>query len=61
MGEKVAIWTQLTGIPLKQYYVDVEGIRTRVLEAGEGEHTLIFVHGNGGTLGSLLSEFCWVG
>lgn len=35
---------------MKQYYVNVEGIRTRVMEAGSGEQTLIFVHGTGGHL-----------
>ncbi|ALS23872.1 alpha/beta fold hydrolase [Paenibacillus naphthalenovorans] len=57
MGEKVAIWTQLAGLPLKQYYLDVDGIRTRVMEAGEGEQTLIFVHGTGGHLEAYSRNF----
>jgi 2-hydroxy-6-oxonona-2,4-dienedioate hydrolase len=57
MGEKIAIWTQLAGVPLKQYYLDVEGIRTRVMEAGEGDRTLIFVHGTGGHLEAYSRNF----
>lgn len=49
MGEKVGMWSQLAGVPLKQDYINVKGIRTRILEAGEGD-PLIFVHGTGGHL-----------
>lgn len=57
MGEKVAIWSQLVGLPLRQYYLDVDGIRTRVMEAGEGDQTLIFVHGTGGHLEAYSRNF----
>ncbi|AGT32694.1 hypothetical protein M493_12235 [Geobacillus genomosp. 3] len=56
MGEKVGIWSQILDIPLKQYYVDVNGINTRVFEAGEGE-PLIFVHGTGGHLEAYARNF----
>ncbi|MBT9281367.1 alpha/beta hydrolase [Hydrogenibacillus sp. N12] len=49
MQKAVSIWFELVGVPLQQYYVDVQGIRTRVLEAGEGE-ALILIHGTGGHL-----------
>ncbi len=56
MGEKVGMWSQLVGVSLKQYYVDVNGIRTRILEAGEGE-PLVFVHGTGGHLEAYARNF----
>jgi len=43
------VWSELFGVPLSQRYVDVDGIRTRVVEAGEGS-PLVFVHGTGGHL-----------
>ncbi len=49
MGEKIGMWSQMVGTPLRQYYINANGIRTRILEAGEGE-PLIFVHGTGGHL-----------
>lgn len=42
-----SIWTALLGLPVAQRYYDVGGVRTRCLEAGEGE-PLIFLHGTGG-------------
>ncbi|SAL68677.1 alpha/beta hydrolase [Caballeronia udeis] len=42
-----SVWAQLAGVPFAQSYYDVKGIRTRVLEAGEGE-PLILLHGTGG-------------
>lgn len=47
--EAVSIWTELFGVPLRQYYVDVAGTNTRVVEAGDGP-PLVFVHGTGGHL-----------
>lgn len=56
MGEKVGIWSEMVGVPLKQYYIDANGIRTRVLEAGEGQ-PLVFVHGTGGHLEAYARNF----
>ncbi|MCG2634156.1 MAG: alpha/beta hydrolase [Gammaproteobacteria bacterium] len=43
-----SIWTALMGGELKQTYYNANGVRTRVLEAGEGM-PLIFIHGTGGS------------
>ncbi len=56
MGEKVTIWQELVGVPLKQDYVEALGVRTRYLEAGEGP-PLIFVHGTGGHLEAYARNF----
>ncbi|MEH7255132.1 alpha/beta hydrolase [Neobacillus niacini] len=56
MGEKVSFWSQVAGASLKQYYVNVNGIRTRVFEAGEGD-PLVFVHGTGGHLEAYARNF----
>lgn len=42
-----SIWTALLGLPFQQRYYEVAGVRTRCVEAGEGE-PLIFLHGTGG-------------
>lgn len=43
------VWTNLSGLEFSQRYVNAEGIRTRVIEAGNGEgDPLIFLHGTGG-------------
>jgi 2-hydroxy-6-oxonona-2,4-dienedioate hydrolase len=42
-----SIWAELMGCGLKENYYDVNGVRTRVLEAGSG-HPLIMLHGTGG-------------
>jgi 2-hydroxy-6-oxonona-2,4-dienedioate hydrolase len=42
-----SIWTALAGLPFAQNFYDVGGIRTRALEAGQGE-PLILLHGTGG-------------
>jgi 2-hydroxy-6-oxonona-2,4-dienedioate hydrolase len=47
--EHVSMWSEFFGVPLRQHYVSVDGMRTRVVEAGEGP-ALIFVHGTGGHL-----------
>lgn len=49
MNSHVSMWTELIGVELRQRTVDVDGVATRVLEAGEGP-TLIMVHGTGGHL-----------
>jgi 2-hydroxy-6-oxonona-2,4-dienedioate hydrolase len=41
------IWNHLQGIELRQTFYDVNGVRTRVIEAGNGP-PLIFLHGTGG-------------
>jgi 2-hydroxy-6-oxonona-2,4-dienedioate hydrolase len=56
MGERVTIWQELVGVPLKQGYVEALGVRTRYLEAGEGT-PLIFVHGTGGHLEAYARNF----
>jgi len=43
----MSIWTGLADIAFKNYFVDANGIKTRVLEAGTGE-PLILLHGTGG-------------
>ena len=43
----MTIWTDLANIEFKLHYVDANGIKTRVLEAGEGT-PLILLHGTGG-------------
>jgi 2-hydroxy-6-oxonona-2,4-dienedioate hydrolase len=43
----MSIWTGWADIAFKNYYVDANGIKTRVLEAGTGE-PLILLHGTGG-------------
>ncbi len=45
----VSIWSDLLGVDLRQRMVDAGGIRTRVLEAGDGP-ALVMVHGTGGHL-----------
>lgn len=43
----MSIWTDLADLEFKNYYVDADGVKTRVLEAGTGE-PLILLHGTGG-------------
>ncbi|EKN65891.1 putative hydrolase [Neobacillus bataviensis LMG 21833] len=43
----VSIWNELSGISVKQYFIDADGVNTRIVEAGEGE-PLILLHGIGG-------------
>ena len=42
-----SIWVDLMGVEYKQTFYNAGGIRTRVLEAGDGP-PLIFLHGTGG-------------
>ncbi|WP_256241696.1 alpha/beta fold hydrolase [Bacillus sp. V3B] len=43
----MTMWTDLADLEFKLYYLDANGIKTRVLEAGSGE-PLILLHGTGG-------------
>lgn len=43
----MTIWTELGGLEFRQTYYDVQGVPTRVLEAGSGP-PLILLHGTGG-------------
>ncbi|KZE38991.1 2-hydroxy-6-ketonona-2,4-dienedioic acid hydrolase [Bhargavaea cecembensis] len=43
----MTIWNDLQHLEFKLYYLDADGIKTRVLESGEGE-PLILLHGTGG-------------
>lgn len=49
MSCQATYWERLLGVPFRQGYVEVLGVRTRVVEAGEGP-ALVFLHGIGGTL-----------
>jgi 2-hydroxy-6-oxonona-2,4-dienedioate hydrolase len=46
-NNNVSIWNELSGIAFKQYFVNADGVNTRIIEAGEGE-PLILLHGVGG-------------
>lgn len=49
MAEFESIWSDLQGVPFSQGYLDVGGVRTRYLHAGEtGKPVLILLHGSGG-------------
>lgn len=47
VGQTGSFWLNLVGTGLKENFYSVEGIRTRVLEAGEGP-ALLILHGTGG-------------
>jgi 2-hydroxy-6-oxonona-2,4-dienedioate hydrolase len=47
--EAVSIWSELATTEHRLHYVDVDGVRTRVLEAGHGP-ALVLLHGTGGHL-----------
>lgn len=42
-----SIWNALQGMSFRQNFIDAGGVKTRVLEAGDGP-ALIFLHGTGG-------------
>lgn len=44
---RVSIWNELAGAAYRQHFIDAGGIRTRIIEAGDGE-PLIMLHGIGG-------------
>ncbi len=49
MAEFESIWSDLQGVPFSQGYLDVGGVRTRYLHAGETwKPVLILLHGSGG-------------
>jgi 2-hydroxy-6-oxonona-2,4-dienedioate hydrolase len=56
MTTRVTIWGELIGLPIRQYYVQAGGIRTRVLEGGDGP-ALVFIHGTGGHLEAYARNF----
>lgn len=56
MDDHVSIWSDLVGVPLRHRHVEAAGIRTRVLEAGDGP-PLVFVHGTGGHLEAYTRNF----
>ncbi|WP_353625823.1 alpha/beta fold hydrolase [Bacillus sp. JCM 19041] len=43
----MTLWTEMQDLQYSLYYLDADGIKTRVLEAGQGE-PLILLHGTGG-------------
>ncbi len=43
----MTIWSDLVDVEFKLYYLNANGIKTRVLEAGQG-YPLILLHGTGG-------------
>lgn len=45
-----SLWSAIAGGEVHLHHIDVKGIKTRVLEAGSGPETLIFLHGIGGHL-----------
>jgi 2-hydroxy-6-oxonona-2,4-dienedioate hydrolase len=49
VAEHESVWSDLQGVPFVQGYLDVGGVRTRYLHAGdEGKPPLILLHGSGG-------------
>ncbi|MET0901280.1 MAG: alpha/beta hydrolase [Mycobacterium sp.] len=49
MAEFESIWSDLQGVSFSQGYLDVGGIRTRYLHAGDRDKpTLVLLHGSGG-------------
>ncbi|MGW5377846.1 alpha/beta fold hydrolase [Nocardia sp. NPDC003999] len=49
MPEFESIWSDLQGVPFTQGYLDVGGVRTRYLHAGDPAHpALVLLHGSGG-------------
>lgn len=50
------MWTDMANVPFKQAFYDAKGIRTRVIEAGEGD-PFIFLHGTGGHAETFMRNF----
>jgi 2-hydroxy-6-oxonona-2,4-dienedioate hydrolase len=46
----MTFWTDLTGVPHRLAWADAGGVPTRYLEAGDGPHTVVFLHGVNGHL-----------
>lgn len=54
----MTIWTELLGLPVRQEFYDVNGVRTRVLEGGDQhQKTLIMLHGTGGHAEAFVRNF----
>ncbi|PHV66181.1 alpha/beta fold hydrolase [Williamsia muralis] len=47
MGQMDTVWVDLLGTAYEQRFYDVDGVRTRSIEAGEGD-PIVFLHGGGG-------------
>lgn len=50
----MSFWTELSNTPFKVDWIDAGGIRTRFLEAGSGQKTILFLHGVAGHLDTFL-------
>lgn len=50
----MSFWTEMMGIPYQVKWVDVAGVSTRVLRAGEGGEPVLFLHGVSGHLEGFL-------
>ncbi|MGW5384453.1 alpha/beta fold hydrolase [Nocardia sp. NPDC003963] len=49
MSEYESVWCDLQGVAFSQGYLDVAGVRTRYLHAGDRDRpALVFLHGSGG-------------
>ena len=49
MSEHESVWSDLQGVAFSQGYLDVAGIRTRYLHAGDtSKPALVLLHGSGG-------------
>lgn len=49
MSEYESIWSDLQGVAFEQGYLDIRGVRTRYLRAGDpAQPTLVLLHGSGG-------------
>ena len=46
----MSFWNSMNRVPFSHRWVDLAGLRTRVVEAGEGASTVVFLHGIGGHL-----------
>lgn len=42
------IWTHLQGVKFQQHFYNAGGVMTRVIECGDSDKALIFLHGTGG-------------
>ena len=49
MNAHISIWSELADVDHRLFHVDVDGVRTRVLQAGDGPD-LVLLHGTGGHL-----------
>jgi 2-hydroxy-6-oxonona-2,4-dienedioate hydrolase len=49
-SEAAALWPTLAAVEHSIHFIDAGGVRTRVLDAGDGPETVIFLHGSAGHL-----------